>query len=212
MKGRRLGELLAAPFRDMYRGLERCLDGGPWSLAQIAAGLVVGFGRDPVTEVSNFDQNAGIKRSGNMTLAECEVPLDISDALCWLPSETIPPPGEEVSTCNLDSGGPMYVYEESGKRVCIVISSDMSHYVPVGIASATDKAAIEKMIAIDPEGLHRVVSEQDISMCGFAPAVAGLEAVKRAGAGSGRLIAYASSGDTNGDYDSVVGYAGLVFS
>jgi len=39
----RLRELLAAPFRDMYRGLERCLDGGPWSLAQIAAGLVVGW-------------------------------------------------------------------------------------------------------------------------------------------------------------------------
>ena len=43
MKGWRLRELLAAPFRDMYRGLERCLDGGPWSLAQIAAGLVVGW-------------------------------------------------------------------------------------------------------------------------------------------------------------------------
>jgi hypothetical protein len=101
---------------------------------------------------------------------------------------------------------------ESERRIGIVVSSDMSHYVPADVARARDQAAIERMVAVDPEGLHREVRERDISMCGYAPAVAGLEAARRGGAASGRLIAYASSGDTTGDYDSVVGYAGLVFS
>ena len=80
-------------------------------------GRVVGFGRDPLTEVSSFQQNAGVKRSGWMTLAACQDPtLSPYDVLCWDPSETIGDPGEDVSTCNVDSGGPLFV-DQAGVRV-----------------------------------------------------------------------------------------------
>ena len=108
-------------------------------------------------------------------------------------------------------GGIARAIEQSERPTVIVVSSDMSHYVPAGIARIKDEAAIERMLAIDPEGLHRAVRERDISMCGIAPAVAGLEAARAAGARSGHLIAYATSGDATGDYSSVVSYAGLVF-
>jgi hypothetical protein len=52
--------------------------------------------------------------------------------------------------------------------------------------------------------------KEEISMCGFGPAVVMLTATKRLGATSAELIKYATSGDVSGDRDMVVGYAGIV--
>ena len=99
----------------------------------------------------------------------------------------------------------------AGDDVLIVISSDMSHYIPFEEARARDARAITKMEALDPEGLHEVVEREGISMCGYCPAVVGLRAARGLGATTGSLVSYTSSGDRSGDYDSVVAYAGLVF-
>ena len=42
--------------------------------------------------------------------------------------------------------------------------------------------------------------------------LAGVSAARRLGARTGRLIAYANSGDASGDYERVVGYAGMVLA
>jgi AmmeMemoRadiSam system protein B len=97
----------------------------------------------------------------------------------------------------------------AGAKALVVISSDMSHYVPAPVAHQKDRKAIERVLALDPEGLHRVVLGEEISMCGLAPAVAGLEAARRIGFREARLVAYSHSGETTGDLRSVVGYAGV---
>ena len=99
--------------------------------------------------------------------------------------------------------------EGDGGDVVLIISSDMSHYVPEAVARTQDHKAIERVVALDPEGLHRVVLKEDISMCGVAPAVAGLAAARSLGAARARLVAYGHSGETTGDLRSVVGYAGV---
>lgn len=110
--------------------------------------------------------------------------------------------GEGLARAVASAGGP----------VGFVLSSDMSHYIPAESARALDTMAIERIVAMDPEGLHQVVEREDISMCGVAPVVAGLIAARAGGAASGRLVAYGNSGTTSGDYDRVVGYAGLTVS
>jgi AmmeMemoRadiSam system protein B len=47
-------------------------------------------------------------------------------------------------------------------------------------------------------------------MCGYAPTVAILTAAKLRGATQAEVVAYKTSGDVTGDYQSVVGYAGMV--
>jgi AmmeMemoRadiSam system protein B len=91
----------------------------------------------------------------------------------------------------------------------IISSSDMNHYEPDDITRVKDRKAIDKIIALDPRGLFDVVREAEISMCGYAPTVAMLTAVKRMGAKEAQLIKYATSGDISGDRDLVVGYAGI---
>jgi len=97
----------------------------------------------------------------------------------------------------------------AGGPVTLVLSSDMTHYEAADEAERRDRAALDRILAIDPEGLLRVVREEAISMCGVAPAVAGLEAARALGATAGRLVAYGHSGERTGDFASVVAYAGI---
>jgi len=101
------------------------------------------------------------------------------------------------------------VVRSSAEPVMLIASSDMTHYEPAEEAAKKDNLAIERILKLDPEGLYRVVIDEDISMCGFSPAVALLTACRDLGAREGRLIRYANSGDVSGDYDRVVGYAGM---
>lgn len=94
--------------------------------------------------------------------------------------------------------------------VVIVASSDMSHYEPDSEARKKDKQAIERILALDPEGLFSTVLEKRISMCGYAPAVAMLKASLILGAKSTVFVKYMTSGDVSGDYFRVVGYAGVL--
>jgi len=102
------------------------------------------------------------------------------------------------------------VIAEQSERVLMIASSDMNHYESDGVTRAKDHRAIERILTLDPRGLFDVVTQQDISMCGFGPAVAMLTAARQLGAKSAELVKYATSGDVSGDRDMVVGYAGIV--
>ncbi len=108
--------------------------------------------------------------------------------------------GEAVAAAVQSQDGP----------VLIVASSDMNHYESDRITRIKDHKAIERILALDPRGLFDVVMKEDISMCGFGPAVVMLTAAKKLGAKSAELIRYATSGDVSGDREQVVGYAGVV--
>lgn len=92
----------------------------------------------------------------------------------------------------------------------IIASSDMSHYEDELTAKAKDKKAIEAIIELDEAKLWSRITEFNISMCGYAPAIAMLAAAKALGAKNGKLVSYQTSGDVTGDKSSVVGYAGII--
>lgn len=94
-------------------------------------------------------------------------------------------------------------------RILIIASSDMNHYESDDVTRHKDSLAISPILALDPRGLYDAVTTQNISMCGFGPAIAMVTAAKRLGAKSAELIKYATSGDISGDRDMVVGYAGI---
>ena len=99
---------------------------------------------------------------------------------------------------------------ERQAKVLIIASSDMNHYESDTITRIKDHKAIERVLAMDARGLWEVVLNEDISMCGFGPTVVMLTAAKLLGATSATLVKYATSGDVSGDYESVVGYAGII--
>jgi len=94
--------------------------------------------------------------------------------------------------------------------ILIVSSGDMNHYESDIITRTKDQRALERILTLDPCGLHEVVTQQNISMCGLGPAVTMLTAARRLGATSAELVKYATSADISGDRERVVGYAGVV--
>jgi AmmeMemoRadiSam system protein B len=104
------------------------------------------------------------------------------------------------------------VIQEVDRSTMIVASSDMNHYEPDAITRVKDRKAIDQILAMDPPGLYHAVRRENISMCGYGPAVAMLTAAKLLGATRAELVKYATSGDVSLDFDHVVGYAGMIIS
>lgn len=90
-----------------------------------------------------------------------------------------------------------------GPETLIVISSDLSHYLPYDEARETDAESVERMLRLEG-GLNH---EQ---ACGATP-VNGLLALARRRGLRAELLDLRNSGDTAGDKAGVVGYAALAF-
>lgn len=102
--------------------------------------------------------------------------------------------------------------EAAGKRVCSIVSSDMSHFLSQQNAHLADHMALNELLRLNAEGLYRTVIAKRISMCGILPATLGLLTACARGASTAELVAYATSGEASGDYERVVGYAGMVIA
>jgi AmmeMemoRadiSam system protein B/AmmeMemoRadiSam system protein A len=91
-----------------------------------------------------------------------------------------------------------------GDETLIVVSSDLSHYLPYQTAQRADGETVRDMLALDPRIDHQ-------HACGATP-VNGLLLVARRRRLAPRLLDLRNSGDTAGDRNRVVGYASIAFS
>jgi len=96
--------------------------------------------------------------------------------------------------------------------ILIVASSDMNHYESDAATRVKDRKAIDRILTLDARGLYDTVRHERISMCGYGPTTTMLTAALALGASRAELVRYATSGDVSGDYERVVGYAGIVVS
>lgn len=90
-------------------------------------------------------------------------------------------------------------------RTLVVVSADLSHYLPYDQAVARDRQTIAAVLNLE-EGLLA----EDNRTCGRYPVAVLLHLAKRFG-WRPILLHYANSGDTAGDRDAVVGYAAVAF-
>jgi AmmeMemoRadiSam system protein B/AmmeMemoRadiSam system protein A len=90
-----------------------------------------------------------------------------------------------------------------GDETLIVISSDLSHYLPYSRAREMDRATVDRILRLDPA----LESDQ---ACGAIPIAAALVAARKHGLAP-RLLDLRNSGDTAGDRTRVVGYCAVAF-
>ncbi len=96
------------------------------------------------------------------------------------------------------------------QKVVLISSTDMTHYEPHSYAKKLDSMAIEQIVLLSDKGLFNTVISYGISMCGVFGTVSVLVSSKLLGAKEAKLVKYLTSGDISGDYDTVVGYAGII--
>jgi len=90
-----------------------------------------------------------------------------------------------------------------GAETLVVISSDLSHYLPYEAAVREDRSTMDAVLALDGSIDHE-------HACG-ATAVNGLLQVARRKGLNAELLDLRNSGDTAGDKSRVVGYASVAF-
>ncbi len=93
-----------------------------------------------------------------------------------------------------------------GKDAVVIASTDFSHYVSPEKAKNDDMMAIQQILDLNPKGLEDTVRKNRITMCGYGPVMAMLEAVDGSKA---ELLKYATSGDVR-PMSEVVGYGSVI--
>ena len=92
----------------------------------------------------------------------------------------------------------------------VIVGEQSLRSQPAPGETSQDQKAIEAILDLDADELIERINKYDITMCGYAGAVSLITAAKELGAGKTELVKYQTSGDTSGDYTSVVGYAGII--
>ena len=113
------------------------------------------------------------------------VPLVVGDAS----------PAEVAQVLDILWGGP---------ETLLVISSDLSHFLPYGAAKAVDQDSVQHILQLDGSLTHS-------QACGATPVNGLLLAATRHGLRP-QLLGLCNSGDTAGDKERVVGYASIAFT
>jgi AmmeMemoRadiSam system protein B/AmmeMemoRadiSam system protein A len=90
-----------------------------------------------------------------------------------------------------------------GDETLVVISTDLSHYLPYAQARAKDRITVERILQLDPDLGHD-------EACGATP-LGGAVLAARAHGLVPRLLDLRNSGDTAGDRSRVVGYCAIAF-
>jgi MEMO1 family protein len=92
------------------------------------------------------------------------------------------------------------------RETLVVVSSDLSHFLPYAEAKAKDRRTIDAILARD----RRALVQDANSACGAHPLAVLLAMADRFG-WQPVLLNYLNSGDTAGDHSRVVGYAAIAF-
>ena len=98
----------------------------------------------------------------------------------------------------------------AGRRALLVASSDLSHFYPEDQANVFDQALLAAVETFDPAA----VIDAELKGRGFAcghGAIAAVMVAARASARTPRVVGYATSGATTGDFKQVVGYGAALF-
>ena len=95
-------------------------------------------------------------------------------------------------------------------RTLLVASTDLSHFRPLAVAERLDGVVLERIEALDAEGVIRVEEEGRGFACGRAAVAVTLVAARELGADAAQIVAYGTSADATGDVGQVVGYGAAV--
>lgn len=106
--------------------------------------------------------------------------------------------GEEISTIMKNDD------------VCVIASSDFSHYLPIDTAKEKDGKAIEMIKSLNVKNFFKTLEETNASICGYGPIAVLMVIAKNLGL-KVKVIKSSSSGDVTGDFTSVVTYYAIGF-
>jgi MEMO1 family protein len=93
----------------------------------------------------------------------------------------------------------------------VIGSSDLTHYEPHETASRKDHLLLEEVEKVQVSSFYTTLERRNISACGYGAVAAVMHLSHKLDKRRGKLLKYATSGETSGDMSSVVGYSAVHF-
>jgi hypothetical protein len=97
----------------------------------------------------------------------------------------------------------------AGKKVLVVASTDMSHFLAKDKANAVDARTIELIKALKADAIEGKMEAGENILCGGAPVAATILYAGKAGPVRAEVLNYADSSAASGDESRVVGYVSV---
>ncbi|MHA1222634.1 MAG: AmmeMemoRadiSam system protein B [Candidatus Heimdallarchaeaceae archaeon] len=123
-----------------------------------------------------------------------------------------------VPICLLNQGmdASLLLGETIGKvcqdeSIIVVASSDFTHFEHNETAYQKDGKVLEAIQKMDIKAMYDIKYSLHVTMCGYGPIAATMEAAKKLGRTKCKILKYATSGDSSGMKDQVVGYGSAIF-
>src|SRR5690606_39173706 len=95
---------------------------------------------------------------------------------------------------------------DAGEHVMLLTTTDLVHHETVALADEQDPALMGFVSALDVEGLHAYVTENEVSICGEIPTSIMMIVARELGATGIEIIARGNSLHANPDEADVIGY------
>ncbi len=96
--------------------------------------------------------------------------------------------------------------EASGRRIGIIVSTDLSHYHAAQTAEKLDGMLVRHLANLDADGLWQSILARDCEACGIGGLLTLLEFARHYPESKVKVIQYTHSGKVSGDNQQVVGY------
>jgi MEMO1 family protein len=101
---------------------------------------------------------------------------------------------------------------KSGLPSLVIGSCDLTHYEPHEKACQKDLALLAEVESLNIKSFYNVLERKGVSACGYGAIASSMHLSRNLGKTKGRLLKYATSGDTSGNNSAVVGYSSVHFT
>ncbi len=194
--------------------------GGPWALPgaeiavrpEIAERLTVLLPEDLAGDLEAFQHKLAHPSEMQLPFLHHLAPDAELVALSFFDHEKTAYPDFDLATAERIADALATVIAEleaAGERVLVIGTTDLTHYAPPWAAARDDTAMLEKITALDADGLHALVKDGAYSICGEVPLSVFMILMRRLGHDRLDHVHRQDSRFVSG-MDSVVGYMGGV--
>ena len=168
-----------------------------------------------IQELLNVDSNVYIDNNAHVREHSIEVELPFIQFICEghdfkivpiVISQQIPQLCEKLAK-SLDE-----VIKKLNRNCIIIASTDLNHYDDQETTTFLDNKIIKSVESMDMNQMVKDIIDYDITMCGYGPVITATFYSKLQNANTSIVLNHTTSGETSGDYNSVVGYmSGIIF-
>ena len=100
----------------------------------------------------------------------------------------------------------------TGKKILVIASTDMSHFLGKTEANAKDAATLKLIKELQADKILKMTEERENILCGGAPVATAILYARKLGSVRADILDYSDSAASGGDVSRVVGYGAVALS